>query len=549
MKKLFGLLSVCLALPWLSACSLTDGEKEYQSNENEHWRSIELFDSVEIIFEKEPHTDLNADGFCDVCRGEGKTGIEPPEEIIPTQTALLVDYETWLGELTADEIGEVKTTSGAVGVQPGLFKTAQYTRDESEIERILKAYQDLKMVSISREDAEVAGGGAFTVEFILKDYSVKKLYFNNGNYDATISNPEPSSLGYFKVGKFPKLGENKRTAYEFITYNETFELFTVEGESLGLHDGLDKFSFIECTPEQMTFDTAVQYYMVGDVGTLYVHSDYHFSIREDGRTIYYQIDRGMHFGNFDQIKNHVFGVTDGVLYRLKEDGKSAEVYGYDLTSIGHIIVQNEYQGVPVTAIADYAFAKTNVGRIVLPETITYIGKWAFFECVYLKSVNIPDSVTEIDEYAFHSCNSLANIEIPDSVEVIGDGAFRFCRNLSQIKIGKGLTSLGNYVFGDCESLVELTLPEGITTIGTQVILGCKQLRSITIPKSVSLIVSWALYDCENLIVYYRGTIEDWRKIVIESWNDLEKMTICYYSEQAPSENFWHYDESGNPVKW
>ena len=117
----------------------------------------------------------------------------------------------------------------------------------------------------------------------------------------------------------------------------------------------------------------------------------------------------MHFGNFDQIKNHVFGVTDGVLYRLKEDGKSAEVYGYDLTSIGHIIVQNEYQGVPVTAIADYAFAETNVGRIVLPETITYIGKWAFFECVYLKSVNIPDSVTEIDEYAFHSCNSLPNI--------------------------------------------------------------------------------------------------------------------------------------------
>lgn len=38
-------------------------------------------------------------------------------------------------------------------------------------------------------------------------------------------------------------------------------------------------------------------------------------------------------------------------------------------------------------------------------------------------VVIPDNITHIDRFAFHNCSGIINIELPESVVSIGDGAF------------------------------------------------------------------------------------------------------------------------------
>lgn len=53
--------------------------------------------------------------------------------------------------------------------------------------------------------------------------------------------------------------------------------------------------------------------------------------------------------------------------------------------------------------------------IIIPESVTSIGKGALFLCESLKSITIPDSVTSIEEDAFSQCKSLKSITIPENV--------------------------------------------------------------------------------------------------------------------------------------
>ena len=63
------------------------------------------------------------------------------------------------------------------------------------------------------------------------------------------------------------------------------------------------------------------------------------------------------------------------------------------------------------------------GSLILPDTITEIGRKALSGCTGLTSITIPDSVTQIGEEAFGACSRLAVIRIPESVTEIGNNAF------------------------------------------------------------------------------------------------------------------------------
>ena len=69
-------------------------------------------------------------------------------------------------------------------------------------------------------------------------------------------------------------------------------------------------------------------------------------------------------------------------------------------------------------------------HIIIPDSVTSIGKRAFYGCSSLKQINIPDSVTSIGKRAF-SCGL---IYIPDSVTSIGHGTFKDSFSLEQINI-------------------------------------------------------------------------------------------------------------------
>lgn len=62
----------------------------------------------------------------------------------------------------------------------------------------------------------------------------------------------------------------------------------------------------------------------------------------------------------------------------------------------------------VTAIEKFAFARSGLTGITVPEGVTSIGSGAFYHCDSLTSVVIPDSVTVIEENAFSHTPWLEN---------------------------------------------------------------------------------------------------------------------------------------------
>ena len=123
---------------------------------------------------------------------------------------------------------------------------------------------------------------------------------------------------------------------------------------------------------------------------------------------------------------------------------------------GELIIpsEHEYEGMvyPVTEIGEDAFSDSNVTSVIIPDSVTKIGQFSFFECEDLVHVAIPSSVTEIEPVAFGGCTNLANITIPDSVTFIGEGAFSECRSLKSIEIPNSVKTLQSQVFMGCSNL-------------------------------------------------------------------------------------------------
>lgn len=150
---------------------------------------------------------------------------------------------------------------------------------------------------------------------------------------------------------------------------------------------------------------------------------------------------------------------------------------------------------------------TNLTTIKLPETLLEIGSYSFSGSG-LTHIVIPDSVTLIEAYAFYQCRELASLVLGNSLTIIGDWAFRECSKLSgQLVIPDTVTEIRGSAFNACGFTGNLIIPNSVTTIGGYAFYSSGFSGQIIIGESVADIgnVAFLLTNAIAYIVIYAQT--------------------------------------------
>lgn len=103
----------------------------------------------------------------------------------------------------------------------------------------------------------------------------------------------------------------------------------------------------------------------------------------------------------------------------------------------------------VSSIADYAFYNKNLcTHIKIPASVRTIGNSAFYKGADTTSevvIDIENGLQTIGTLAFRA-HSIKRLVLPDSVTTINGTAFQYCYKLQYIEIGTGITSIGQNNF-------------------------------------------------------------------------------------------------------
>ena len=167
-------------------------------------------------------------------------------------------------------------------------------------------------------------------------------------------------------------------------------------------------------------------------------------------------------------------------------------------SAKRVVLGNSVVSIGEQAFGGFEGSCTSLTSIYIPNSVTYIGDYAFYYCESLKSINIPESVTSIRRRAFYGCHSLTSIYIPESVTIIDVNLFAYCHSLTSIYIPKSVTRIEWGAIAYCYSLKSIYIPEGVTLISGFAFYECFSLTSVYIPESVTSIIRGAFASCTSL---------------------------------------------------
>ena len=169
--------------------------------------------------------------------------------------------------------------------------------------------------------------------------------------------------------------------------------------------------------------------------------------------------------------------------------------------------KNEFTQVP----NEFFMNCVKLKKVILPNSIKFIGQSAFGNCGNLESINIPVGLTDIGNGAFFGCTSLKSIDMPNSVSFLGASAFQGCSKLENVNISDKIIEIPYYCFYNCNSLKELTLPSSVERLLMKS-LSSTSLENIYIKniERVLACVNDAIYNDQINVYVYANIFEEYK---------------------------------------
>lgn len=231
------------------------------------------------------------------------------------------------------------------------------------------------------------------------------------------------------------------------------------------------------------------------------------------------------FSGCSSVSTLLSGSDESIKYKIL-DGEATVTGVPNKSTVTKIVIPDEYEGVPVTKIAD--FAATNLDyatEFYIGKNVKEIGVWALENNQHITAYEIDENnpyFCDVDGVIFtkdmknllfypiakdltdakdSEGNSIkvSQYIIPDGVEVIRSKAFYKCSALTKLEIPSTVTRIEEKAFFRCEKIEAIKLPNVLEFIGKDAFSYCYGLKEIIIPTSVKQIDEYAFYNCTNLL--------------------------------------------------
>lgn len=206
--------------------------------------------------------------------------------------------------------------------------------------------------------------------------------------------------------------------------------------------------------------------------------------------------------------------------------------------LGEVVIPDYFGDYPVKRLADHmfslgqgfgmnsdpfteAFCNRVTTKLTLPRYLEEISAWAVSGMVQLEEIVIPDSVTQIGNYAFWGNKRMTRVVLPKGLKEIPEGCFSNTA-LSDIVWPDALESIGFQAFCNetrdylenghvASDMFEVVLPDTVKSIEDRAFAGRENLRSVNVPVSLArlegdIFFGTAWYDSQPEGVVYWGKI-------------------------------------------
>lgn len=217
------------------------------------------------------------------------------------------------------------------------------------------------------------------------------------------------------------------------------------------------------------------------------------------------------FSGCSSVSTLLSGSDESIKYSV-ENGEAIVTGVPNKSTVTKIVIPDEYEGVPVTKIAD--FAATNleyVTEFVIGKNVKEIGVWALENNQHIAQYTVDEAneyfcsvdgviyTKDMKTVVFFPPAKEGEYKVADTVETIRTKAFYKCTKVTKVTLPDTVKEIQEKAFFRCEAITEINLPDTLTLIGKDAFSYCYGLTEITIPESVTNINEYAFYNCTNLL--------------------------------------------------
>lgn len=220
-------------------------------------------------------------------------------------------------------------------------------------------------------------------------------------------------------------------------------------------------------------------------------------------------------------------------------------YGETINEVRYPGTQRQWQEITFekeTSNPCYAGANLYINddlytEVTFDSDITEIPNATYAGVISITKITIPEGITKLGKYTFWNCKNVTQLNY-NSISSKIFGSSRLFYNVGHntegvtVNIGDKVTVIPNGIFQESYSknysikITKINFPENCTCkeIGENAFYGIISLKEITIPKSITKLGGSAFWQCDALEdVYYLGSKADWEEI---SFKDQYSSPCC-----------------------